>query len=150
MSGGDANGDDGGTENGGRNGSDDGDRESDEEQNQGSSAAEKVLTGISIAFTVLLFSYVALQAVQPPDGTHPQAHVVGTDEASNGSVVVRVELTNAGNAGLISATVETDCERPPPDVTFEYVPAGDRERGTLVCPAGTTRPNVSVSSWVPT
>lgn len=119
------------------------------QQNQGPSTAEKVLTVISVAFAVLLFSYVAWQAVQPPDGTQPQVEVVGTDEAANGSVVVHVELTNPGNAGLISATAEASCGQPPPDVTFEYVPAGGREQGVLVCPLGTTRPDVSVSAWVP-
>lgn len=119
------------------------------QQNQGPSTAEKVLTGISVVFTVLLFGFVAWQAIQPPGGAHPQAEVVGTDEAANGSVLVRVELTNPGNAGLISATVEANCSQPPPDTTFEYVPSGGRERGILVCPPGTTRPNVSVSAWVP-
>jgi uncharacterized protein (TIGR02588 family) len=119
-------------------------------QDEEPSAAAKALTGISVLLTVLLFGYVAWQAVQPPVDAHPQATVVGTDEASNGSVLVRVELTNPGDTGLISATVETDCEQPPPDVTFDYVPAGGREQGVLVCPTGTTDPNVSVSSWVPT
>lgn len=119
------------------------------QQNEESSTAEKVLTGISVVFTVLLFSYVAWQAVQQPVGAHPQAEVVGTEQLSNGSVAVRVQLTNPGNVGLISATVEANCDRPPPDTMFEYVPASGREQGILVCPPGTTRPDVSVSSWVP-
>jgi uncharacterized protein (TIGR02588 family) len=108
------------------------------------------LTGVSVVFTVLLFGYVAWQAVQSPGGTHPQVEVVETNEAANGSVLVHVALTNPGDEGLISATVEADCDRPPPDATFEYVPSGGRERGVLVCPPGTTRPNASVSAWIPT
>lgn len=119
------------------------------QQNEGPSTAEKVLIGISVAFTLLLFGYVAWQAVQPPGSAHPQAKVVGTEQLSNGSVAVHVELTNPGNAGLISATVEASCDQPPPDTTLEYVPAGGREQGVLVCPPGTTRPDVSVSAWVP-
>lgn len=109
-----------------------------------------MLTGISVVFTVLLFGYVAWQAVQQPSGAHPQVEVVGTEQLSNDSVAVRVELTNPGNQGLISATVEVNCDQPPPDTTLEYVPAGGREQGVLVCPPGTTQPEVSVSAWVPT
>lgn len=120
------------------------------DRSEGPSTAEKTLTAISIAFTLLLFGFVAWQAVQPPTGGQPQAEVLGTEEASNGSVLVTVELTNPGSAGLISATVESDCTRPPTETRFSYVPAGDREQAILVCPSGTTRANVSVSSWVPT
>jgi hypothetical protein len=107
------------------------------------------LTGISIVFTLLLFGYVAWQTVQPPGGDHPQVEIAGTEQLSDGSVAVHVELTNPRDGGLISATVEADCDQPPPDTTLEYVPADGRERGVLVCPPGTTRPNVSVSAWVP-
>ena len=64
-------------------------------------------------------------------------------------MLVHVLFEASGDRGLASATVEVDCERPPPDLTFENVPADGRERGTLVCPAGTTDPNASVSSWEP-
>lgn len=121
-----------------------------DQQNGGPSTAEKVLTGISVAFTVLLFGYVAWQAVQPPGGVGPQAEVTGTEQLSNGSVAVHVELTNPGDTGLVSATVEANCDQPPSDTTLEYLPAGGREQGVLVCPPGTTRPNVSISAWVPT
>lgn len=120
-----------------------------DQQDEGPSTAEKVLTGISVAFTLLLFGYVAWQAVQSPGATQPEAEVVGVERLANGSVAVRVELTNPGGSGLISATVEASCDQPPPDATFEYVPADGREQGILVCPPGTTRPNVSVSAWVP-
>lgn len=120
------------------------------QQNRSPSTAEKALTVLSIGFTVLLFGYIASQAVQPPAGVHPQAEVVGTEQLSRRSVVVHVKLTNPGNEGLISATVEASCGQPPPDTTFDYVPAGGRERGVLVCPQGTTNPTVSVSAWVPT
>lgn len=140
-------GDDGGRSDDGRSESAEGNER--DGRGQGQSTAEKVLTGVSVAFTVLLFAYVAWQAVQQPDGTHPQVEIVGTDELQNGSVLVRVELTNPSDQGLVSATVEASCGRPPPDVTFEHVPAGGRDRGVLVCPPG-TRPSVSVSAWIPT
>lgn len=125
------------------------------EQNDGKneqqepSTAEKVVTAISVAFTVLVFSYAVWHAVEPPDGTHPEVEVVGTERADNGSVLVHVLFKGSGDRGLASATVETDCTQPPPELTFEHVPADGRERGTLVCPPGTTDPSVSVSSWEP-
>lgn len=113
------------------------------------STAEKALTVVSVAFTVLVFGYVAWHAVKPPSEVQPKAEVVGTERAANGSVLVYVRFTSPGDSGLLSATVEADCERPPPEVVFENVPAGGREQGVLVCPPGTTNPNVSVSSWIP-
>ena len=120
-----------------------------DEQGRGPSTAEKVLTAISIAFTVLVFAFVAWQAVQPPTSGAPRAKTVGVQTGPNGSTLVHVRITNPGNAGLLSATVEANCSQPPPEVAFENVPAGGQEEGVLVCPAGTTDLNVSVSSWIP-
>jgi hypothetical protein len=139
----------------GENGRNSGQNGRDSEQNdqenepQGLSTAEKVITAISVAFTVLVFSYVAWHAVKPPDGTHPEVEVVGTEQADDGSVLVHVVFEGFGDRGLASATVEADCEQPPPKLTLEHIPADGRERGTLVCPPGTTDPSVSVSSWEP-
>ena len=121
-----------------------------DEQDQEVSTAEKVLMVISVGVTLLLFGYVAWQATEPPNKSLPEANVVGTETAANGSVIVHVKLTNPGDRGLISATVKANCAQPPPDVTFDYIPADGTERGVLVCPAGTSQPSVSVSSWVPT
>lgn len=114
------------------------------------STAERVLTGISVAFTLLLFGYVAWHAVQAPGGTQPQVEVVGTERLANGSVLVRVEFTNAGDEGLLSVTAQVACSQPPPDVTLENVPAGGVQRATLVCPSGTTNPDAEVTAWIPT
>lgn len=119
-------------------------------QEQGVSTAEKVLTVISVALTLLLFGYVAWQATQPTNKTLPEVSVVGTETAANGSLVVHVRLVNPGDEGLISATVEANCTQPPPDVTLDYIPADGTARGVVVCPPGPSEPSVSVSSWVPT
>lgn len=119
------------------------------QQNQGPGTAEKVMTTISVVVTVLLFGYVAWHAVQPPTGATPEAQVVGTEALSNGSILVRAELTNPSHKGLISATVEASCGQPPPSTSLSYVPAGGREQAVLVCPPNTTDPSVSVSAWVP-
>jgi hypothetical protein len=74
--------------------------------------------------------------------------VVGTEPLPNGSVAVTVELRNPMDVGLVTATVESDCTSPPAEVQFSYVPASTRRTGTLVCPAGTTDPSVSMANWV--
>lgn len=117
---------------------------------RGPSTAETVLTAVSVAFTLLLFGYVAWQAVDAPGSTQPRVEVLGTERLADGSLLVRVEFTNTGDVGLVSATVEAECGRPPPDATFEHVPAGGTQRATLVCPPGTGTPDVTVSAWVPT
>lgn len=117
---------------------------------QSPSTAETVLTAISVVVTVLLFGYVAWHAIQPTDSIQPQVEVVETEQLSNGSVLVRVEFVNQGDQGLLSATVEVTCAQPPPDATFENVPAGGVQRAVLVCPPGTESPDVEVSAWVPT
>lgn len=120
------------------------------EGGQQPSTAEKVLTGISVVVTLLLFGYVAWHAVQSPSGAQPQVEVVDTERLANESVLVHVEFANAGDQGLLSATAEVTCAQPPPDVTFENVPAGGVKQATLVCPPGTANPDVDVSAWVPT
>lgn len=130
--------------NGSRNGQD-----GEQNERQGPPTAEKTITAISVAFTLLVFGYVAWHAVEPPDWSPPEVEVVGAERADDGSLLVHVQFRGSGDRGLASATVEADCAQPPPELTFEHVPAGGRERGTLVCPPGTTDPNVSVSSWEP-
>ncbi len=107
------------------------------------------MTAISVVVTVLLFGYVAWHAIQPPSDVPPKAEVIETEALSNGSVLVRTQVVNRGDEGLISVTVEAGCDQPPPDTTLSYVPASGREQAVLVCPPGTTDPNVSVSTWVP-
>ena len=103
---------------------------------------------VSVLFTVSLFVFVGWQVVSGPTAADPQATVVDTRTAANGSVVVTVELRNRQEIGLVSATVEVDCATPPPTVQFSYVPADSVRRGRLVCPPGTNDTSVGVSSWV--
>lgn len=103
---------------------------------------------VSVLLTVVLFTFAGWQMVSGPTAAQPQATVVGTQTTANGSVVVTVELRNRQDIGLVSATVEADCDTPPPEVGFEYVPADSVRRGQLVCPPGSGTPTVSVSSWV--
>jgi hypothetical protein len=74
--------------------------------------------------------------------------VVGTETVENGSVAVEVRLRNPRGVGLVTATAQSDCSSPPTQVEFSYVPAASTRTGTLVCPAGTTAPNVSLANWV--
>lgn len=112
------------------------------------STAEKAVTAISVAFTLLLFGYAAWQMATPPEAGTPEVTVSNTESLPNGSVAVTVGLRNPSDVGLVTVTVESGCEDPPPDVEFSYVPADSTRTGTLVCPEGTTNPSVSVSSWV--
>ncbi|SFS00462.1 hypothetical protein SAMN05216559_2363 [Halomicrobium zhouii] len=112
------------------------------------STTQKVVMAVSILFTLSLVAYGAAQMAATPSGVAPSATVVGTDTMPNDEVAVSVRLRNPGDVGLVSVTVEADCARPPPSVQLTYVPASTRRQATLVCPAGTTDPNVSVANWV--
>lgn len=114
----------------------------------GPSTVAKAVMLISIVFTVLLFVYAGWQIATPPSTGPPQASVVGMDSLETGSVAVTVRLQNPSDVGLISATVESNCSSPPPEVQFSYVPARSTRTATLVCPPGTTDPAVSVANWV--
>ena len=118
------------------------------EQQQGTSTVDKVIMVISVTVTVLLFAYAGWQIVTPPQGDTPQVSVVGTDTLRNGDVAVTVRLRNPKDVGLITATVESNCSSPPAEVQFSYVPASSTRSGTVVCPAGTTDPSVSIANWV--
>lgn len=138
-------GNDGG--NGGTNGSDGDANDGGDGSNGGTSAAEKAVMAVSVAFTVLLLAYVLWQAVTATSVGAPSARVLGTTTMESGDVRVHVEVTNPQDVGLETVIVEANCDTPPPDLTVEHVPAAGREVGYLVCPSGTTRPNVSVSAW---
>lgn len=103
---------------------------------------------LSVLFTLSVIAYGGWHMATTPDGTTPNATVVETESIPSGEVAVTIRLTNPGDVGLVSATVEADCSDPPPSVQFTYVPASSTGEGTLVCPSGTTTPNVSVSNWV--
>lgn len=115
---------------------------------QGTSVAEKAVMVVSVLFALSLVAYGGWQMAVTPSETTPNATVVETEPTPNGEVAVTVRLRNPGDVGLISATVEANCTTPPPSVQLTYVPASSTRRGTLVCPPGTTSPNVSVANWV--
>lgn len=117
-------------------------------QQQGASPAEKVVMVISIVTTVLLFAYAGWQIVTLPQAGTPEATVVETASIQNGSVAVMVQLRNPSDSGLITATMGANCTSPPAQVMFSYIPASSTRTGTLVCPAGTTDPFVSLANWV--
>ena len=111
--------------------------------------AEKAMMAVSVLFTVAVLAYAGWQVVTSPAATPaPEAEVVGTETLSDGRVAVTVQLNNRLDRGLIVATVESQCASPPPSVQFSYLPADSTRTGTLVCPAGTENPSVSVASWV--
>jgi hypothetical protein len=112
------------------------------------SIAEIAVMAISVLFTLSLVAYGGWQMATAPSATTPEATAVASESTPNGGVVVTVRLRNPGDVGLVSATVEANCTTPPPSVQFSYVPAASTREGKLVCPAGTTDPNVSVASWV--
>lgn len=114
------------------------------------STAEKVVMGISVTFTVLLFAYVLWQAIITPSAVSPEANVIGTSTMTDGDVRVRVELINNQDIGLTLATVEVDCSSPPPELEFQHVPADGRVTGYVTCPSGTSSPEASVSTWIET
>lgn len=110
------------------------------------SAAEWAVMALSVALTLSLFGYVAWHAAATPARDPPEATVVETETLDDGRVAVTVELHNPSSAGLTSATVAVDCAAEP--IRFTHVPIDDRQRGTVVCPAGTGDPNATVVNWV--
>lgn len=131
---------DGGGDGGGRDGSggDGGD---------GQSTVERAITVVSVVFTLAVVGVLVWQALTAPAGAQPRVSVVETGPAPGGGVGVTVELVNRGSVGVDAVTVELDCESPPPELTFQHVPASGRREGTVVCPAGTTAPNASIATW---
>lgn len=110
--------------------------------------AQKVVMAVSVVFTLSLIVYGGWQMATAEEAVTPNATVVGTQTMPGGDVAVTVQLTNPGDVGLVSTTVEANCSMPPPSVELTYVPASSTRRATLVCPSGTTAPNVSVTNWV--
>lgn len=108
---------------------------------------ERILVAASVIFTVVLFSFVLWQAATTPTTAEPTATVTGTETLPSGDVKVSVSFRNAQDIGLVIATVEVDCDTPPPELTFEHVPADDRRAGYVICPPGTTNPTATVSTW---
>ncbi|MFB6164786.1 MAG: hypothetical protein ABEJ31_06460 [Haloarculaceae archaeon] len=151
--GGNGNGDDGNDGGGSKDGGNDGDGSGGNSESKATGSGdlgwpEKTVMAISAALTVVLFAYAGWQLVAASTGTAPTATVVGTDRLPDGSTAVHVRLHNGLESGLVSATVESACDSPPPSVQFQYVPADGVRQGTIVCPANATDPNASVANWI--
>ena len=117
-------------------------------QSPGTVEKTMMLAGIILTLAVLL--YAAWHVVAVPASDAPRATVVGTETLPDGRIAVHVELSIPENNGLIAASVSSQCTSPPSTVSFSNLPEGSRWRGTIVCPAGTTDPSVSVSDWIET
>lgn len=135
-------------QNGGGGNSDQNDGGSQSNGSRTTTTAEKAVMVVSVLFTISLVIYGGWQMAVAPTATTPNATVVETETIPSGDVAVTVRLRNPGDVGLISATVEANCSTPPPSVELTYVPALSTRQGKLVCPPGTTDPNVSVANWV--
>ncbi|WP_225333298.1 hypothetical protein [Halomicrobium urmianum] len=111
------------------------------------SAAEWVVTVVSVAVTLLLFGYVAWHAVTTPASADPVATVAGTEATDDGRLAATVSVDNPGSQGLESVTVAVDCANE--SLTFAHVPTDAERTGTVVCPAGTDDPEATVERWIP-
>lgn len=118
-----------------------------QDHSQGQSTAERAVAVLSVVVTLALLGFVAWQAWTVPPAENPTARVLDTRTLPDGSVEVTVEFVNDQDVGVTSATVEVDCDSPPPQVTFSNVPAGGRSTARVMCPPNATDPNASVVTW---
>lgn len=72
------------------------------------STAEKVIIAVSVAFTLSLFAFAAVQMVSTHSATAPTVDVVNRQPMENGDVVFVVRFANDQDAGIESATVEAN------------------------------------------
>jgi len=110
------------------------------------STAEWAVVAVSVAVTLFLFAYVAWHAAVTPTDATTEATVEGTETLTDGRVAVTVAVRNPSSEGLKSVTVSADCSNE--SIRFTHVPINDRQRGTVVCPAGTEDPTATVRDWV--
>jgi hypothetical protein len=101
---------------------------------------------VSVAVTLSLFGFVAWHAAVTPTHVPPEAAITGTEALEDGRVAVSVEVYNPSSTGLKSVAVAADCANG--SIRFTHVPTDDKQRGTVVCPAGTENPTASVVDWV--
>lgn len=140
------NGDRGGS--GGDNGGAGGNNGDSSDSESGPSTVERAVSVVSVVFTVLLFAFLVWQALQVPADTSPRADITDTERLPDGQVKVTVVLTNPASEGLLSATVEVDCTRPPPSVQFTHVPTDGRQHAVFVCPSGSVaNASANVTTW---
>jgi hypothetical protein len=129
----------------------DGGDESDENDREASERLERVVAVVSIAFTVLLLSFVLWQGATTGSGAIPTATVERVESPPHGDggperLRVTVRLENQGEGGIESATVAVECGDARRTVQVTHVPGDGHKTATVTCPVGTT-PTAAVESW---
>jgi hypothetical protein len=109
---------------------------------------EQIVVAISVVLTVALLGYATWQVFTTPVAATPQVSIESTQTQSDGSIRATVALSNPRDRGLEQATVETVCQNRSISVQFTDIPARSTQTASVVCPRGTNRPEVSLSSWV--
>lgn len=112
------------------------------------SAIEIAFMILSALVTLALFGFLVYQAASAPQTGEPTAELLGMETLEDGSVLVEVGVHNHARQGLLVVEVEVQCDDPAPSLTFQNLPAEGRRKGTIVCPPGTTAPEVSISGWI--
>ena len=109
---------------------------------------ERVIVLVSVIGIILMLGYVTWQAVATSEVIDPDATVVEVQPTADGDRLrVTVHLANEGGTGLSSAKVAVQCGTEVRSLTFEHVPAGGQQTGTVICPTGTT-PEAAVDTWM--
>ena len=111
------------------------------------STAQRLVTVLSLALTLVIFAALVWQAVTAPAGQQPRVSVVDTTALSDGNEVVTVAVENPAAVGFESVTVDVGCTDPPVTETVEHVPAGDRRAVHVVCPDWNGSASARVRSW---
>ena len=129
----------------------DGEGESDENHRESSDRLERVVAVASIAFTVLLLSFIVWQGATTGAGATPTATVEAVESPPYGDggperLRVTVRLENRGGSGIESVTVAVECGETPRRVQFTNVPGGGHKTATVLCPVGSV-PTAAVESW---
>lgn len=104
----------------------------------------------SVLLAASVLGYMVYEATRLPGAETPEVSVVGVDEGPDGAVLVRVEVRNEAASGLREVTVAVDCDDPAPSVTIANVPARGVRSAILACPEGTSDPQASFESLIPT
>jgi hypothetical protein len=108
---------------------------------------EKLMMVASALVTIGLVAYTAYHGLSAPSEAPPRVEIVGAEPGPGGEVVLLIELSNDAAVGLLRAVVEVDCDDPPPEATFEQIPAGGRDSARLVCPPGKENPKARLVMW---
>jgi hypothetical protein len=117
-----------------------------------SARLERLVAGISVAFTLLLLGYVLWQGAATPEGAVPAASVEAVesppyDDRGPDRLRVTVRIENHGGTGIESAVVGVDCGEAERTIRFTHIPGGGYKTATVTCPLETT-PTVTVETWI--